>query len=174
MPMLPLFRVTRAGVCRAAMCMVSAFALASCSAFDQKWANTPPPMTTNPAAIMAGKWEGTWQSDANAYHGHLQSIITFTGTSVEDKDVVQQYQAEFHLRMFDISPAQDYTVTLKAEKLPDGRIHFVGTKDLGYYLGGIFFYDGYIYPERDLFYCDYNSDKDTGTFKMRRITQDKQ
>jgi hypothetical protein len=38
-------------------------------------------------------------------------------------------------------------------------------------VGGIYFYDGYIYPDKDLFYCDYNSDKDCGTFKMRRLIQ---
>ena len=156
---------------RMMLCVLPVVVMASCTEFDQKWANMPPPMTANPAAIAAGKWEGTWQSDATSYSGHLQSIVVFSGTTVQDKDQVQQYQAEFHQRMFDMGPVRDYTVNFTAQKLPDGRIHIEGRKDLGYYYGGIFHYDGYIYPEKDEFYCDYNSDKDTGTFKMRRITQ---
>lgn len=145
----------------------------STAAFDQRWDSMAPPMSANPAAMMAGKWEGTWQSDSTDYNGHMQGIIVFTGTTVKDKQVEQQYAASFKMRLFEVG-FTDYTVTLNATKLADGRIHFEGVKDLGYYVGGIYRYDGYIYPDKDEFYCDYNSDKDCGTFKMRRITQDKQ
>jgi hypothetical protein len=29
-----------------------------------------------------------------------------------------------------------------------------------------------VYPDRDEFYCDYDSDKDCGTFKMDRVLGD--
>jgi hypothetical protein len=37
-------------------------------------------------------------------------------------------------------------------------------------MGGIFTYDGYILE--DSFFCDYSSNRDVGTFKMHRITQE--
>jgi len=159
------------------LCLATLAALAACNsndAFDQRWKATAPPMTANPAALLAGKWEGTWQSDSSDYHGHLQSIITLSGPAIVDKKEVQQYVATIEMSYIDLVPVKHYDVKLNASKMPDGRIHFEGVKDRGYYEGGLFRYDGYIDPGKDLFFCEYNSEKDVGTFKMSRITAENQ
>jgi len=153
--------------------MLSLAVLASCTAFDQRWEATRPPMTVDPVAGLAGKWEGTWQSDATNYNGHLQAIIVPTSKVMVDHVEGQGYRADFKQRLFELA-SNEYDVKLTATTLPDGRIHFEGKKDLGFYNGGIVHFDGYIYPEKDEFYADYNSDKDVGTFKMRRITLENQ
>ncbi|HVT79138.1 MAG TPA: hypothetical protein VHM90_00660 [Phycisphaerae bacterium] len=153
--------------------LVSLSVLASCSDFSKRFDATVPPMTENPAAPVAGKWEGTWNSDNVSYWGHMQAIIVPTTITVQDKVQVQQYQATFELRFFEL-PVQSYTVTLNGAKLPDGRMHFEGKKDVGHYNGGIVRFDGFLTSDDDTFYCDYNSDKDCGTFKLRRIVQEYQ
>ena len=50
--------------------------------------------------------------------------------TVQDKVQVQQYAATFKLRFFEMG-FDEYTVTLNATKLADGRLHFEGKKDLG-------------------------------------------
>ena len=155
------------------LCLVSLALLASCNSFDARWATTPMPPTANPAALADGKWEGTWQSDATDFNGHIQAIILHTTQTILDKETVQQYEASFRMRYFEIG-YDEYTVTLNATKLADGRIHFEGKKDLGYFKGGIVRFDGLVFPDTDELYCDYASDKDAGTYKMRRIVQENQ
>ena len=53
-------------------------------------------------------------------------------------------------------------------------MHFEGKKDLGYFKGGLTRFDGFLTEDGDYFYCDYNSEKDCGTYKMRRIVQEYQ
>ena len=142
--------------------------LAGCSGFDSRWNGTAPPMTMNPAAPLAGKWEGSWQSDANAYIGRLQAIAIPTDTIVVKKDVpAQQYVVEFKQFLFELG-APEFSVKLNASMGADGRLHFVGKKDTGGYpMNGIVTYDGYV--DGDMFFCDYTGERDCGTFKMRRI-----
>jgi hypothetical protein len=150
------------------MCLLAAGIFASCTSFDKRWDATSAPVAPNPAAPMAGKWQGTWQSDATDYGGQLKAIIVPTVLTTKGKEPVQQYQAEFQFHFFD-APYTSYTITLNSTRMPDGRFHLEGKKDVGFHNGGIMTYDGYIDPAKDLFYCDYMSDKDAGTFKMRRI-----
>jgi hypothetical protein len=153
--------------------LLSFVTLASCTEFDKRWDATSPPMSADPAALMSGKWEGTWQSDATSYNGHLQAIIVPTEKVMVDKVERQGYRAEFKQRLFELA-FNEYDVKFTAITQPDGRVRFEGRKDLGYYNGGIWRFSGYILPGKDMFYCDYDSDKDSGTFKMRRISQDTQ
>lgn len=155
------------------LCLVSLGLLASCSSFDAKWDATKPLPSANPSALVAGKWEGSWQSDATDYNGHMQALIFYTAPTVVEKQPALQYQAEFRLRFYEVG-FDEYTVTLNATPMPDGKIHFQGKKDLGYFKGGIIKFDGFVYPDQDRFYCDYMSDKDCGTFKMRRIVGENQ
>lgn len=153
-------------------CLVSLGLLASCSSFDQKWtATTPLPGGSNPAAPVAGKWEGSWQSDSTDYSGHLQALIFYKAPTTVENQAAQEYSAEFRFRLFEI-PYDEYTITLNATRQTDGKIHFHGKKDLGYMKGGIITFDGYVYPDEDKFFCDYNSEKDCGTFKLRRVLGD--
>jgi len=155
-------------------CLLSLGVFASCSNFDYRWASTPMPQSTNPSALADGKWEGDWQSDATDYHGHVQAIILHTTQSISpDGKIVQQYQAAFRLRYLEIGYTE-FTLNLNATKLDDGRIHFEGKKDMGYFFGGIMRVDGFVYPGKAELYCDYNHNKDSGTYKMNRLVQDLQ
>jgi hypothetical protein len=153
------------------LCLVSMGFLASCSAFDMQWMQTAAPAAANPAALMDGKWEGTWQSDATDYAGHIQAIVVHTTEAIVDKEPVQQYAGSFRLRWYEIG-FNEFTVTLNATKMDDGRIHFEGHQDLGFYKGGIIRFDGYIFPKKDVMYCDYSTEKDSGTYKLRRVLAD--
>jgi len=150
------------------LCVMSLGLAASCTSFDKKWEATAPLPSANPAAMLNGKWEGTWQSDATDYQGHMQAMIFYKSDTVVDKQTAQQYAADFEIRFSEV-PIDNYTVTLNATRMPDGKIHFEGKRDMGYFKGGIMRIDGYVYADGDKFYCDYISDKDAGTFKMRRI-----
>jgi hypothetical protein len=152
-------------------CLISVGFLASCSSFDRQWIQTPDPTMASPAALLDGKWEGTWQSDATDYAGQIRSIVIHTTEALIEKEKVQQYSASFRMAWFGI-PYDEFTVTLNATKMDDGRIHFEGKKDMGLYKGGILRFDGYLLPLKDVFYCDYASEKDSGTYKMRRILTD--
>jgi hypothetical protein len=146
--------------------------LASCSSFDQQWSSTTPPQTANPAAPLAGKWEGSWQSDSSDYHGTLRAVIVPLPTTVVKNNVsAQQYRAQMKLMLFEVL-SNEVAVTLNATPKADGRIHFEGKVDRGVYMGGIFYYDGYVDDEK--FFCDYTSDDDCGTFKMHRIVLENQ
>jgi hypothetical protein len=155
------------------LCLVSLGLLASCTAFDRQWSQTEAPAAANPSALLDGKWEGTWQSDATDYNGQIRAIAIHTTEAIIDEQAVQQYSATFRLRWFEI-PFDEFTVTLNATKMEDGRIHFEGKKDVGFYSGGILRFDGFVYPNKDLMYCDYANDKDSGTYKLRRVLSDPQ
>jgi hypothetical protein len=139
---------------------------AGCSEFDNRWNNTPMPWSANPAAEMAGKWEGSWQSDSSNYSGTLQAMIVPTTTAVKEGMQVQQYQAAIKMYLFDFM-SNNQVVTLNAAPGIDGKLHFRGKIDRGNAFGGIHYYDGYI--DKDKFFCDYTSDQDCGTFKMHRL-----
>jgi len=81
---------------------------------------------------------------------------------------VQQYRVNFQYRFFQV-PYEEYSVTLNAVKGDDKKLRFTGKKDLGALKGGVMRFEGYVDPEKDIFYLDYASDKDTGTYKMHRI-----
>ena len=151
------------------LCVAVAGVCSSCnSSFDQRWKATPPMAAANPAALMVGKWEGTWQSDATDYEGWLQALVTAAGVTVDDKKTVQKYTVEFRYHFFKMA-YEERTVTLNAIKGDDNRLHFTGKKDLGLWRGGIIRFEGYVDPEKDIFYLDYVSEKDAGTYKMHRI-----
>ena len=143
--------------------------LASCTAFDHEWGATEPPTTANPSAVIAGKWEGSWQSDATSYIGNLKAIIVPTETVMQDSGPVQKYRAQIKMTLYDVF-SNEHAVVLTASPGRDGRMHFEGKVDRGTPFGGIYRYDGYV--EDDKFFCDYTSDRDTGTFKMHRLTQE--
>jgi hypothetical protein len=147
--------------------------LAGCSPFESKWRTTAPPLTTNPAAPLAGKWEGSWQSDTNAYIGRIQAIAVPTDTVVVKNDVpAQQYVVEIKQWLYEM-PSPEFTVKLNASMGSDGKLHFIGKRDSGGYpANGIITFEGYV--SGDVFFCDYTGERDTGTFKMRRIVQEYQ
>jgi hypothetical protein len=156
------------------LCLVSLGLLASCSSFDMRYNSTKPLPTANPAALADGKWEGTWQSDATDFAGHIQALIHATTQTTYNEQKVQQYSATFKFYYLEFFGYDEYSVTLNATTLPDGRVHFEGKKDLGYFRGGIIRFDGIVYPNTDTLFCDYASDSDTGTYKMRRIVLENQ
>ncbi len=149
--------------------LVLGLAVLSSCAFDQRWAATPMQTSANPAIALAGKWEGSWQSDSTAYRlGRLQAIIEPT-QKVKAKEGVamQEYHAEIKMTLLDFF-SNEHKVYLVASPDKNGRMHFQGKVDRGTPFGGIYYYDGYV--DNDKFFCDYTSDRDSGTFLMHRLT----
>jgi hypothetical protein len=154
-------------------CLISLGLLAACSNFDRRWDSSSTPPAANPSALLDGKWEGTWQSDVNDYHGKIRAIALHQTETIVDKKLVKQYECAFRMYWFEI-PFDEFTATLNATDMDDGRLHFEGKKDVGFYKGGTIRYDGFVFPKKDEMYCDYASDKDAGTYKMRRILKENQ
>jgi hypothetical protein len=153
------------------LCLISLGLLASCSSFDIRWMNTPTPVAANPSALLDGKWEGTWQSDATDYHGKIRAIAVHETETIVDKRLVKQYECWFKFYWFEI-PFDEFKVTLNAQDMENGRVHFEGKKDLGFYKGGIVRYAGSVDPKKDSMFTDYESEKDAGTYKLRRILKE--
>jgi hypothetical protein len=152
----------------ASLLVLPVLLLAACTPFDTKFTSMAPPYTANPAAPLAGMWEGSWQSDSNAYIGRLRAIALPTDTVVVKNDVpAQQYVVEFEQRLYE-APSPSFTVRLNATVGEDGKLHFTGKHDTGGYpMNGIVTYEGYV--EGDKFFCDYRGERDCGTYIMRRI-----
>src|SRR5438105_5292280 len=92
----------RSAFLRLASIALSLSALASCTSFDQHWNGTIMPTSANPSVLLAGKWEGSWQSDSTAYVGNLKAIILPTQKVVaKDNASMQQYHAEFKMTLYD-------------------------------------------------------------------------
>ena len=160
--------MSRMSLVGSALLLAVAGVCASCSNFDQRWNATPPLASANPAALMAGKWEGGWESDATDYYGDLQAIAEPTTITVDDKKTVQQYSVQFRFKLQKVG-FDEFSVTLNAVKGDDKRLHFVGKKDMGSLKGGLMRFDGYVDPVKDVMYLDYISDRDCGTYKLHRI-----
>jgi hypothetical protein len=150
------------------LCLISLGLLTSCSSFGWRWNSSSTPAAANPAALMDGKWDGTWQSDKTDYHGRIQALSVHRTETIVDKKRVEQYECAFQMYWFDI-PYYDFTMVMNASEMDDGRLHFEGQRDMGYFFGGILRLDGFIYPKKDVMYCDYSSEKDSGTYKLERV-----
>jgi hypothetical protein len=150
------------------LCLISLGLLTSCSSFDWRWNSSATPAAANPAALMDGKWEGNWQSDRTDYHGRLQAIALHRTETIVDKKRVEQYECAFRYYWMEM-PYDEFTVVMNASEMEDGRLHFEAKRDVGYYKGGILRLDGFVYPKTDVMYCDFTTEKDSGTYKLRRV-----
>jgi len=129
-------------------------AATGCSTFNRDWKATA--STAAPVNDIAGRWEGTWQSDVTRHHGKLRCLVTH----LEGGDYQARYRAKY-LRIMSFS----YPVRLKVAAAEDG-FKFNGEADLGWYAGGLYQYEGRASATN--FYSTYESKDDHGSFQMRR------
>lgn len=125
-----------------------------CSSFNSQWRAA----AQHPAASgdLAGRWDGSWKSDANGHHGKLRCLITRKGGEI--------YEAYFHAKYLKIL-SFSYTVNLQVNHQGDA-FTFTGSVDLGSF-GGVFNYDGH--ADATNFLSNYSSKHDHGTFQMTKV-----
>lgn len=127
---------------------------AGCSSFNREWKKAGEQAA--PTDDMAGRWQGTWKSEASGHTDELRCIVT--------KGDSGYYQAQFHAKYHGIL-SFGYTVPLKVEKTNDS-FQFSGEADLGSMAGGMYQYQGHADPTN--FFSNYSSKDDHGTFQMSR------
>jgi hypothetical protein len=106
---------------------------------------------------LAGRWEGSWRSDANGHTGRLRCVVTPLGPN--------RYRAHFHAVYWKIFRFA-YAVELNARAADGGRTAFQGAADLGWWAGGRYSYAGDAGAAD--FAATYNSRYDHGVFRMQR------
>jgi len=133
---------------------LAVFMLAGCSSFNRDWQRA----AVQPAPVndFSGRWEGSWQSDANGHNGKLRCLVT----KMNDREYEARYRAKYK-KILSFS----YAVPLSVERT--GEIYrFKGEADLGKLAGGVYRYDGTASSTN--FISTYNSRYDHGYFRMAR------
>jgi hypothetical protein len=109
--------------------------------------------------LLAGHWKGTWQTDGGE-SSPMSAVISREG---ED-----QYHAKFEAEAvmgplrFKVHP----DVMLTAVK-GDERWTFAGSKDLGFFQGGVYEFDGW--TDGETFFSTFDSKHYSGTYTMKRV-----
>jgi len=129
--------------------------LTGCSHFNRDWQRAS--KRTDPTNAIEGRWEGTWQSDADHHHGKLQCLMTAETNSI--------YQARFQATFAGILKFH-YTAQFKMQ--PHGAIgwEFNGEANLGKFGGGTYYYEGRATGTN--LSSIYRSKYDRGTFDLHR------
>jgi len=128
--------------------------LSSCgSDFRSAWKKAPV------TAGVAGKWQGTWLSEANGHHGDLRCVVS--GPKGE-----QSYQFFYHATWKSILSGS-YKAMHNVRQQKDGRYLFKGEHKMPDWAGGLYHYTGTI--KGDDFNASYESAMDRGTFTMKRV-----
>jgi len=134
---------------------------ACCSDFDKKWNEgqgvSPEELQHD---LIVGRWTGTWESETGKGDGALKCKIISTG---DDK-----YDAFFEAIygwIFEFDAEVEFTVTKGKD-----RWEFTGQKDLGFFHGGVYTYEGY--SDGKEFYCTYTAEVDHGSYHLKRLEDD--
>ena len=125
-----------------------------CSSFERQWKAAVANPPADPTDIT-GQWKGRWVSDASGHNGGLRCVVTRTGA--------QTYSARFRAAWGWIFRFE-YELPLVADRRDDAYTYFHGEADLGW--PGVYRYEGK--AGGDEFICEYETDKDYGTFTMTR------
>jgi hypothetical protein len=105
---------------------------------------------------IAGRWEGTWLSDASSHTDKMRCLITH--------EEGPRYEAFFRAKYKKILT---FTYKMHLEVKPGTNPQrFEGSADLGKLAGGKYTYEGFATSTN--FYCTYTSKYDHGTFQMTR------
>ena len=123
-----------------------------CSSFHREWRAAG---KTDPVGI-AGRWEGTWTSEASGHKDKLRCLLTPVSEG--------SYEARFHAKYRKVL-SFGYTATFTGRQTND-VFHFSGNADLGRLAGGVYTYEGRVNPTQ--FFSTYKSKYDHGTFEMVR------
>ena len=131
-------------------------ALLGCNTFEQRW-NAAANVDTSTDA-MIGRWEGSWTSTKSGHSGALKAVI--------ERDEVDVYNAYFNATYARILTFKQ-EIPLNAKREGD-RVTFQGEADLGG-IWGKYQHDGYV--KGDVYFSNYTSASDRGTFEMTRIVE---
>jgi hypothetical protein len=136
------------------------FLLSSCSTFNREWRQAG--MKAARTGEITGRWDGRWHSGANGHNGQLRAIVTAAGTHHCDV----KFDAAFaHWVTLFITVHADYIVRMEVGAATNG-VSFRGSKDLGFFAGGTYTYEGWANVTN--FFSTYKSKYDHGTFQMQR------
>jgi len=164
----PTFLMKRALILRLALGLILVSCLPSCGfAFRKAW-NEPTPcmaMLPNAAAMakvsqVAGKWEGTWLSDASGHHGALRCVVDCTKGKSGDHEFF--YHATWKTIL-----SGSYKAIHTVKKQKDGTYTFKGEHKMPDWAGGLYHYEGTI--KGDEFKAKYRCSMDNGTYTMKRV-----
>lgn len=128
-------------------------------AYEGRWAEAG--MTPTPTTGIAGRWAGTWRSDANGHAGGLRCIVT----PIDGQTFKADFKATYGwLFTFTYQAVMRVKATDGATR--PGHVYFAGEQDLGWLAGGTYAYDGKAGTTE--FFCAYRSKGDHGTFQLVR------
>jgi hypothetical protein len=151
---------------------ISALAAAGCQSrisYDEHWKSGGVVLASaNAATPLAGKWQGSWQSnDSDYYYGLAHAIIVPLDTVMTKEGVkAQRYEAHIQLYHFWLF-TEEFRVYLTATPGLDGKTNFYGERILNP-VDGVCRYDGF--QDGDKIVTSYNSIKDYGSYVLRRLT----
>lgn len=128
----------------------------SCSSYETAWKEQ---VRAPQGDLLAGKWEGTWQSEDE----EGQTLSAVIKKQEDDK-----YVAEIFAKTPYYIPFDDYTegVIFHVEKGPD-RWTFSGSKDKGFLKGGVYDFEGW--TDGETFFSTFTSKVYSGTYTMKRV-----
>jgi hypothetical protein len=137
--------------------LIVAFSLTGCSTFERDWhaARLIPRLEDD----VAGRWEGTWRSEANGHNDQLRAVITKGSNDV----YLTRFHARYKKGIFRFSFG--YSVPLQVRQTND-TYQFHGEADLGWLAGGLYRYEGSATGTN--FFSTYHCKYDHGTFQMGR------
>jgi hypothetical protein len=141
----------------ALLSLLSVFWFTGCSSFERDWQNAA--LIPRLQDDLAGRWEGTWRSEASGHNDQLRAVIATGSNGV--------YSTRFHARykkgIFRLSFG--YSVPLQVRQT-NGTYQFQGEADLGRLAGGLYRYEGSAAGTN--FFSNYRCKYDHGTFQMTR------
>jgi hypothetical protein len=161
-----------AGVARFApvLLLAAGLFLPACSeqtkAFDAAWNAPSEFITTPPEVSMAGKWEGTWQSNSYDYFdGLCRAVITPSDVSDEVAGAKgKHYRVD--IKLFYYIVPRDFAFTMTAAPGIDGKTALTAEKDFGAMSDGLWRFEGD--AEGRSMFLSFTTVKDYGTITLRR------
>jgi hypothetical protein len=134
--------------------------------FDAAWKKPSPFTTVDPAVSMAGKWEGTWQSNGYDYFNGLARAV-ITPVDISD-DVAGAHGKHYRvdIKLFYYVIPRDFAFILTAGTPSDGKTPLTGEKDFGAMHDGVWKFEGD--AEGRAMFLSFTSVKDYGTITLRR------
>jgi hypothetical protein len=165
----------RAFLLRFALGLILLTSLPSCGfAFRKAWKNAPGPTFAFPALKsgvctasyppVAGKWKGTWLSDASGHHGDLQCVVSEYITAKNDSESDHEF---FYHATWKNFLSGSYKAIHTVQKQKDGTYTFKGEHKMPNWAGGLYHYEGTI--KGDEFKANYRCSMDNGTYTMKRV-----
>lgn len=126
--------------------------LTGCSSFNRDWKKA----AIAPSGNIQGRWEGTWNSQANGHSGKLRCLLERLSEDSYRARFDSTYKKILHFKS---------TVVLNGSVTND-IFHFNGEAKLPWWAGGIYDYEGKVSATD--FFSTYKCKYDHGTFQMTR------